>query len=86
MKLSNSWTQSSIDFEPADLSASSVELLDNLRLSDSVSVGTEDGLWQFILKRGPSSRGLVRHIQIEFLSEGGLSLLNEHFDIPPPSI
>jgi hypothetical protein len=35
------------------------------------------------LKLGPGYRDLLRHIQIVFLSEDGLSLLEEHFEIPP---
>jgi hypothetical protein len=36
----------------------------------------------------PSSdyRDLLRHIQIGFLSKDGLSLLEEHFEIPPQSL
>jgi hypothetical protein len=39
-----------------------------------------------ILKLGPGYRDLLRHIEIAFLSEDGLSLLNEDFGIPPESV
>jgi hypothetical protein len=75
-----------IDLESADVSALSLEALDNLLLSESVSVKSEDALLRFILKLGPGYRDLLRHIQIGFLSKGGLSLLEEHFGIPPESL
>jgi hypothetical protein len=55
-------------------------------LSESISIGSEDALLRFILKLGPGYRDLLRHIQIAFLSEDGLSLLEEHFEIPPESL
>jgi hypothetical protein len=71
------------DLESADLS---VEALDSLLLSESVSVESEDALLQFILKLGPGYRDLLRHIQLRFLSEDGLSFFEEHFGIPPESL
>jgi hypothetical protein len=41
---------------------------------------------RFILKLGLSYRSVVRHIEIGFLSEEGLSLLADHFEIPPESV
>jgi hypothetical protein len=71
------------DLESADLS---VEALDGLLLSESVSVGSEDALLEFILKLGPGYRDLLGHIEIGFLSEDGLSLLERDFGIPPESL
>jgi hypothetical protein len=57
-----------------------------LLLSESISVGSEDSLLRIILKLGSGDRDLLRHIQIGFLSEDGLSLLDEHFGMPPESV
>jgi hypothetical protein len=54
-----------------------------LLLSESVSVESEYALLRIILKLDPDYPNLLRHIQIEFLSEDGLSLWDEHFVIPP---
>jgi hypothetical protein len=86
MNLSDLVKEKRIDFESLDLSVLSVEALDNLFLSESISVESEDSLLRFILKLDSDYRDLLRHIQIEFLSEDGLSLLDEHFGIPPESI
>jgi hypothetical protein len=75
-----------IDLESADVSILSFEALDSLLSSESISVESEDALLQFILKLGLDYRDLLSHIQIEFLSEDGLSLLDEHFGIPPESV
>jgi hypothetical protein len=75
-----------IDLDFAGLSNLSFEALDTLLLSESVSMESEDALLRFILKLGPDSRDLLRHIQLVFLSEDGLSLLEEHFGIPPESL
>jgi hypothetical protein len=72
-----------IDLESVDVS---VEALDSLLLSESISVRSEDALLRLILKLGPGYRDLLRHIQIGFLSANGLSLLDEHFEIPSESI
>jgi hypothetical protein len=69
-----------------DLGGLSVEALDSLLLDEFVTVESEDALLRFILNLGLDYRDLVRHIQIGFLSEDGLSLLVEHFGIPPESI
>jgi hypothetical protein len=71
------------DLESADLS---VEALDRVLLSESVSVESEDALLRFVLKLGPDYRDLLRHIQIVFLSESGLSLLEEYLGIPSESL
>jgi hypothetical protein len=78
--------QIGIDFESTDISNFSFEVLDNLLLNESISVESEDSLLRDILKLGPGYRNLVRHIQISFLSEDGLSLLSESFDIPSESV
>jgi hypothetical protein len=75
-----------IDFALTDVSVLSIEALDSLLLNESISIGSEDALLKFILKLDRSYRGLLRHIQIEFLSEDGLSLLCEDFGIPPESV
>jgi hypothetical protein len=41
---------------------------------------------QRILKLGPGYRDLLRHIELKFLSEDGLSLLEEDLVIPPESL
>jgi hypothetical protein len=69
-----------------DVSVISVEVLDSLLLSESISVVSEDELLRFILKLGPNYRNLLRHIQLEFLSDDGLSLLDQDLGIPPESI
>jgi hypothetical protein len=77
-------TESRIDLASTDLSDLAIELLDSLLLSESVSVESEDAFFELILKLGPDYRNLLRHIQTVFLSEDGLSLLEEHF--PPPEL
>jgi hypothetical protein len=76
----------SIDLESIDLSVLSVEALNCLLLSESVSIGSEDALLDLILRLGSDYQGLLRHIQIGFLSMDGLSLLEKHFSIPPESM
>jgi hypothetical protein len=78
--------ESRIDFEPADLSVLSVEVLDSLLLNESISVESEDALLRFILKLGPGYRDLLMQIEIEFLSEDALSPLDEDLGIPPESL
>jgi hypothetical protein len=63
-----------------DLSKLSFEALDDLLSRYSVQIESEDELLRFILKLGFSYEFLVRHIQIGFLSEEGLSLLADHFE------
>jgi hypothetical protein len=60
----------------------SVEALDSLLLSESVSIENKDGLLWFILKLSPGCRDLLKHIAIIFLSANGLSLLGTDFRIP----
>jgi hypothetical protein len=61
-------------FESANFPSFSLEVLGNLLLSESISIGNEDALFGFILKLGSGYLDLLRHIQIVFLSEDGLSL------------
>jgi hypothetical protein len=86
LNLSELMNERRIELESADLSVLSFEALDNLLLSESISVKSEDALLQLILKLGPSYRDLLGHIEIEFLSEDGLSLLDEYLRIPPESV
>jgi hypothetical protein len=51
------------------------------------SFGLSDGdILRSILKLDQRYGGLLRHIQIGFLSEDGFSLLDKHFGIPPESV
>jgi hypothetical protein len=75
-----------INFDSTDVSVFSFEALDSLLLNECISVKNEDSLLINILKLGSRYRDLLRHIQIEFLSEDGLSLLSEYFEIPPESV
>jgi hypothetical protein len=75
-----------LDFESFDVSIVSVEALDNLLLTENISIESEDSLLCLILKLGSGYRDLLRHIQLEFVSEDGLSLLSEYLKIPPESI
>jgi hypothetical protein len=79
-------TERQIELESADLSVLSFKALDSLLLGESISVENEDSLLRFILKLGSGYRDLLRHMEIEFLSEDGLSLLDGHFGIPPESV
>jgi hypothetical protein len=72
-----------IDFDSQELS---VEALDVLLSSESISVDSEDSLLDFVLNLDSVYLGLLRHIQIEFLSEYGLSLLEKHFGSLPESV
>jgi hypothetical protein len=84
--LSELMTENQIDFESRDISNFSFEVLDNLLLNEFVTVESEDSLLRDILKLGPGYRDLVRHIHIVNLSEDGLFLLSESFDIPSESV
>jgi hypothetical protein len=84
--LSELMIENRIDFDSTDISILSFEALDNLLLNESISVESEDSLLRDILQLGPDYRDLVRHIQIVNLSENGLSLLSESFDIPSESV
>jgi hypothetical protein len=86
MNLSDLLKENRIDLESLDVSVLSVEVLDSLLLSESVSVESEDSLLRFILKLDSGYRDLLRHIEIGFLSEDGLSLLDENVGIPPESV
>jgi hypothetical protein len=61
----------------------SFEALDDLFLRKSVIIESEDSLLRFILNLGSGYRFLLRHIQLDFLSSKGISLLARHFEIPP---
>jgi hypothetical protein len=61
MNLSELMIENRIDLESADVSILSVEALDSLLLSESISVESEDSLLRFILKLGPNYRDLLRH-------------------------
>jgi hypothetical protein len=64
-----------LDFKSIDVSIVSIVALDNLLLNERISIDSEDALLSDILKLGSSYRNLLRHIQLEFLSEAGLSPL-----------
>jgi hypothetical protein len=64
----------------------SVEALDCLLSSESVSVPSEDALLEFVLKLGSDYRGLLRHIQMRFLSAGAFFLLLKQFGLPSESV
>jgi hypothetical protein len=86
MNLSDLMIARRIDLESVDISILSVEALDSLLLSEIISVESEDSLLQFILKLGSGYRDLLRHIQLEFLSEDSFGTLDEHLGIPPESV
>jgi hypothetical protein len=86
MNLSELVIERCIELEFLDVSILSVEVLDSLLLSEFVTVENEDELLRFILKLGSDYRDLLRHIQIGFLSEDGLSLLSEVLEIPSESV
>jgi hypothetical protein len=84
------------DFDSADvsalsaLSALSFEALDDLLLSLSVKIKikieSEDELVRSFLNFGSGHRFLLKHIQLGFLSAEVISLLADHFKIPPESV
>jgi hypothetical protein len=84
--LSGSVIAKRMDFESADLSVLSFEALDDLLLSSSVMIESEDQLLRLILNFGSGYRFLLRHIQPGFLTTEGVSLLADHFEIPPESV
>jgi hypothetical protein len=86
MNLSTLLKERRLDFESVDVSIVSIEALDGLLLNESVTVESEDALLRLILKLGSDYRDLLRHIQLEFLSEDGVSLLSEYLKIPPESL
>jgi hypothetical protein len=86
MNLSNLPMERWIELESLDLSVLSVEALDGLFLSEFVTFESEDSLLQLILNLGSDYRDGLKHIQIGFLSEDGLSLLDEHFGVLPESV
>jgi hypothetical protein len=75
-----------LDFESLDVSVNSIEAMDSLLLNESISIKSEDSLLRMILKLGSGYRELLRHIQLEFLNDSGLSLLSEYLVIPPESV
>jgi hypothetical protein len=60
--------------------------LDRPLLNEFMTVESADSLLINILKLGGGYRDLLGHIRIEFLSEDGLSLLSECFEIPTESV
>jgi hypothetical protein len=86
MNLSDLMIERRIDLKSFDISILSIEALDSLFLNEILTVESEDSLLRFILKLGLDYRDLLRHIEIGFLSEDGLSLLDEDLGIPPESI
>jgi hypothetical protein len=79
-------SESVIDFKSSEVSNLSIEALDSLLFNEVVKVESEDSLLRFILKLGSDYRNLLRHIKISFLSDEGLSLLDEDFGHPPESV
>jgi hypothetical protein len=79
-------TEKRVSFESADLSILSFEALDDLLLTWSVKIESEDELLRLFLKFGWCDRFVVKHIQLGFLSAEGLSLLENHFTIPPEPV
>jgi hypothetical protein len=75
-----------VDLNSADISILSFEALDDLLLSSSVRIESEDALLRLLLKLGSGYRFLLKHIQLDFLSADGLLLLAAHFEIPPESV
>jgi hypothetical protein len=84
--LSELFIERRIDFESVDVAVLSVEALDSLLLSELISAQRADSLLPIILKLGSCDRDLLKCIQIEFLSEDGFSLLEEHFEISTESV
>jgi hypothetical protein len=74
------------NLESVNVSILSIEALGSLLLSESISVESEDSLLRPILNLGSDYRDLLRHIRIGFLSEDGLRVLDECFEIPSESI
>jgi hypothetical protein len=83
-KLTDFIQERRIDLESRDVSIFCFEMLNDLLLSESISVESEDALLRFILKQCPDYLNLLNLIRVEFLSEDGFSLLEEHF--PPESL
>jgi hypothetical protein len=79
-----------VELDSADFSILSFEALDDLLLSWSVmieiEIESEDELLRLVLNLGSGYRSLVKHIELGFLSGEGLSLLADHFGIPPESV
>jgi hypothetical protein len=75
-----------LNVESIDISNLSFEALNSLPLHEFVRVENEDSLLINLLKPGGGYRDLLRHIRIEVLSEDGLSLLSEYFQIPIESV
>jgi hypothetical protein len=86
MNLSDLLIERSIDLDLENISILSVEALDDLLLSQTVPIESEDALLHFLIELGSGYRDLLRHIQIEFLSDDGLFLLAEHFAVPSESM
>jgi hypothetical protein len=68
---------------PDDLSGLSMETVDRLLSSESLSVESEDALLNFLLRLGPAYSPLLRHIRPGFLSVGGACVLADLLIDPP---
>jgi hypothetical protein len=86
LNLSELMKERCLEFKSFDVSIFSIEALDSLLFHESFSIESEDALLRVILNLGSDHRDLLRHIQLEFLSEDGLSLLSEYLDIAPESV
>jgi hypothetical protein len=89
VNLSDLVMERSIDLESANLSVLSdisVQPLDCLFSNESILIPNEDELLSLVLKLDSDCLYLLNHIQFEFLSEDGISLLVDHFGIPPELI
>jgi hypothetical protein len=84
--LSGSVIERQMNFKSEDLSDLSFEGLDDLLLRYAVPLETEDELLKIVLKLGLGYDSLLRHIQIGFLSDEGVSLFANHFDIVSESV
>jgi hypothetical protein len=70
-------------FSSDNFSKLSVEALDDIFLGVPFSIVSEDALLKWVLSLGEEYRSLLRWIEIRFLSSAGLTILFEHFAIPP---
>jgi hypothetical protein len=84
--LSRSVIEKRVSFESADFAGLSLEALHDLLLSSAVLIESEDSLLRALLNLGSGYRFLINHIQLPFLSAEGISLLADHFEIPPESV
>jgi hypothetical protein len=83
--LSSTVIERPVAFESANAVSFAVEGLDDLLLTSSVFIVCEDALLRLLLNFGFGSQ-FLNHIQFGLLGEEGVSLLAEHFKIPPESV